>query len=151
LLPKLQRNRQAGACRHRERRQSARYPFFCPQCGQHRLIADYGEKFNGDEAKTAIEQCLGCGFLWEKLDGTSANEAHARKLLELPDSELLTVLRLLFPSMSGLVTLVADKTGYSKSYTMRVLQGERTNRQISTGLVEAFRAALVNNNVGMLI
>ena len=87
----------------------------------------------------------------EKLDGTSANETHARKLLELPDSELLTVLRLLFPSMSGLVTLVADKTGYSKSYTMRVLQGERTNRQISTGLVEAFRAALVNNNVGMLI
>jgi hypothetical protein len=63
-------------------------------------------------------------------------------LLNQEDQQLVDVLKTLYPTVSGLVTAVARKLGFSVSYVMRVLQGKRKNVAIDAELALLFKIAL---------
>jgi hypothetical protein len=112
------------------------FPKFCPDCGEERLVSIDG---------AIVQECRKCGFLWDRMVRPQA--AMVRILLALTDSELLAVLKVLYPSVSKLVTHVAAQVGFSQSMVMRVLQGNRTNVEIDKALVAAYRQALIKIEV----
>jgi hypothetical protein len=131
------------------------YPLFCPECGERRVVSDRnnGNKTNGvvedvNSVPAVFPECTRCGFHWDRV--TAPQTAMSRKLADLSDTELLAVLKLLYPSMSNLCTRVAAEVKLSTSLVLRVLQGNRRNVDVDKALVAAFRKALLERGIGQI-
>lgn len=96
-----------------------------------------------------VPECLRCGLKWASIPDPGS--AVTRKLDKLADSELILILKMMYPLFHNLISFVATETNFSIAYVMRVLNGVRKSADIDAAFVKEFRRRLKESGVESFI